>query len=100
MLVADPHGPEEPGEFAARRDTVQAPNLLGGHSLGGAAVIMAASRIEEVVAVATIDRADHLLSNPRDADYVATVTAIWVDRYCPSRPAAAWMRRATATRPT
>ncbi|HUG83629.1 MAG TPA: alpha/beta hydrolase [Euzebya sp.] len=158
------------------RDTLQAPTLLIGHSLGGAAVIMAAPRIPEVTAVATInapadpthvqhlfsadldtirrdgqasvdiggrpftvgaqlvedlsahrptavlgafgaavlifhspgdqtvgienagllfqaarhpksfvslDGADHLLSNPRDATYVAAVTAAWVDRYLP-----------------
>ncbi|CAN5135771.1 bifunctional alpha/beta hydrolase/OsmC family protein [soil metagenome] len=160
------------------REVLEAPSLLVGHSLGGAAVIMAAARIEEVVAVATIgapadpthvqhlfdddldtirrdgsaavhiggrpftvglqlvedlaahrpsevlgdlgaavlifhspvdavvgidhaqtlyqaarhpksfvslDRADHLLSDPRDADYVATVTASWVDRYLPAQ---------------
>lgn len=158
------------------RDTLQAPSLLVGHSLGGAAAIMAAARIEEVVAVATIgapaepahvqhlfegdldtirrdgtaevriggrpftvgaqlvddlaahrptevlreldaavlifhspvdavvgidnarqlyeaarhpksfvslDGADHLLTDPRDAAYVAAVTASWVDRYLP-----------------
>lgn len=158
------------------RDTVMAPQLLVGHSLGGAAVLMAAHRIAEVVAVATIgapaepahvshlfdddldtirrdgtarvriggrpftigaalvedlaahrptevlhdldaavlifhspvdavvgidnarvlydaarhpksfvslDGADHLLTDPRDAAYVAAVTANWVDRYLP-----------------
>jgi uncharacterized OsmC-like protein/pimeloyl-ACP methyl ester carboxylesterase len=36
------------------REELHAPSLLVGHSLGGAAVIMAAERIEEVVAVVTI----------------------------------------------
>jgi len=36
------------------RDQYQAPQLLVGHSLGGAAVLAAAARIEEVRAVATI----------------------------------------------
>jgi alpha/beta superfamily hydrolase len=156
------------------REVAAGPSLLVGHSLGGAAVIMAAPRIPEVVAVATIgapadpshvqhlfaddldailaageapveiggrsftvgaelvadlaahqptevlrdldaallvfhspvdevvelanaaelyaaarhpksfvslDRADHLLSDPRDGEYVAAVTAAWVTRY-------------------
>ncbi len=45
------------------RDTHQAPGLLVGHSLGGAAVIAAAPRIAEVKAVAT-------LGAPADADHV------------------------------
>ena len=36
------------------RDQHEAPSLLVGHSLGGAAVLAAASRIPEVTAVATI----------------------------------------------
>ena len=39
---------------AALRMQYQAPSLLVGHSLGGAAVLMAASELEEVRAVATI----------------------------------------------
>lgn len=38
----------------ALRERFQAPSLLIGHSLGGAAVLMAAGQIEEVKAVATI----------------------------------------------
>ncbi len=45
------------------RDNHQAPGLLVGHSLGGAAVIAAVPRIEEVKAVAT-------LGAPADADHV------------------------------
>lgn len=45
------------------RETYQAPGLLVGHSLGGAAVIAAAARISEVKAVAT-------LGAPADADHV------------------------------
>jgi uncharacterized OsmC-like protein/alpha/beta superfamily hydrolase len=45
------------------RETHQAPGLLVGHSLGGAAVIAAAARIAEVKAVAT-------LGAPADADHV------------------------------
>ena len=45
------------------RETHQAPGLLIGHSLGGAAVIAAAARIAEVKAVAT-------LGAPADADHV------------------------------
>ncbi|HUF21203.1 MAG TPA: alpha/beta fold hydrolase [Burkholderiales bacterium] len=37
------------------REKYQAPSLLVGHSLGGAAVLVAAPRIEESVAVATIN---------------------------------------------
>ncbi len=158
------------------REVAQAPSLLVGHSLGGAAAIMAAPRIPELRAVATIgapadpthvqhlfadgmedirtdgratvriagrefcvgaglvqdlashrptevlrtldaavmvfhspvdevvdvdnarelytaarhpksfvslDTADHLLSDPRDARYVAAVTASWLERYLP-----------------
>lgn len=45
------------------RETHRAPGLLVGHSLGGAAVISAASQIKEVRAVAT-------LGAPADADHV------------------------------
>mgnify|MGYP006274487499 CR=1 FL=1 len=45
------------------RDTYEAPGLLVGHSLGGAAVIAAARRIEGVKAVAT-------LGAPADAEHV------------------------------
>jgi putative redox protein len=31
----------------------------------------------------SLDRADHLLSDPRDGAYVAAVTASWVERYLP-----------------
>lgn len=44
----------------------QAPSLLIGHSLGGAAVVAVASRIDSVVAVATIgapSQADHVIEN-------------------------------------
>lgn len=50
-------------------ETVQAPSLLVGHSLGGAAVLTAASRIEGIDAVATIGA-------PSD---VAHVTGIFAD---------------------
>ena len=45
------------------RDTCEAPSLLVGHSLGGAAVIAAAAKIAEVKAVATVGA-------PADADHV------------------------------
>ncbi len=48
------------------RDRYQAPRLLVGHSLGGAAVLAAASRIPEVTAVAT-------LAAPSDPAHVAAV---------------------------
>lgn len=44
-------------------DTIAAPSLLVGHSLGGAAVLAAASRLEHVTAVATIGA-------PADVDHV------------------------------
>ena len=47
------------------RDEFEAPRLLVGHSLGGAAVIAAAGRIEGVKAVAT-------LGAPADAEHVKT----------------------------
>lgn len=46
------------------RDTYEAPSILIGHSLGGAAAIVAASRIPEVKGVATI-------AAPAEADHVA-----------------------------
>lgn len=54
-------------------DNYQAPKLLVGHSLGGAAVIYAAKQVETVVAVATIgapsepEHVTHLLSKQLDA---------------------------------
>lgn len=45
------------------RDTSEAPSLLVGHSLGGAAVIAAAAKIAEVKAVATVGA-------PADAEHV------------------------------
>lgn len=119
------------------RANFQAPFLLIGHSLDGAAVLAARHRIPEVRAVATIaapadsddmpqagrvadldaallmlhspadklvgvdsarrifdaarqpksfvalDGADHLLTNPADADYAAAVLAAWAGRYAP-----------------
>lgn len=50
----------------AMRGTIGAPQLLIGHSLGGAAVLVAASQIPEVRAVATIGApadADHVVEN-------------------------------------
>nr|WP_255720611.1 alpha/beta fold hydrolase [Acuticoccus kalidii] len=47
----------------ALRETIGAPQLLVGHSLGGAAVLVAAPRIPEVKAVATIGA-------PADAEHV------------------------------
>ena len=47
----------------AMREAIGAPQLLIGHSLGGAAVLVAASQIPEVKAVATI-------AAPADADHV------------------------------
>jgi uncharacterized OsmC-like protein/alpha/beta superfamily hydrolase len=147
----DPGGPDgDPGtaDFSASVDDLvraadylranfQAPFLLIGHSLGGAAVLAARHRIPEVRAVATIaapadsddapqadrvanldaallvlhsptdervsidsaqrifdaarhpksfvalDGADHLLSNPADAEYAAVVLAAWAGRYTP-----------------
>jgi len=52
------------------RETYQAPRILVGHSLGGAAVIAAAPRIPEVAAVATINAPfdpDHVRHLLRDA---------------------------------
>ena len=46
------------------RETIQAPSILIGHSLGGAAVLIAAKHIEEVRAVVTIGA-------PADAEHVA-----------------------------
>ncbi len=46
------------------RDTLEAPKILIGHSLGGAAVLAAAGRIDEVKAVATIGA-------PADPSHVA-----------------------------
>ena len=43
----------------------------------------------------SLDDADHLLSNPRDAAYAAHVIAAWVDRYVPSEPAGGARRAAT-----
>ena len=37
----------------------------------------------------SLDRADHLLSNPRDAAYAAEVIAAWASRYLPQAQAAA-----------
>lgn len=54
------------------RDTFEAPALLVGHSLGGAAVLAAAHRIAEVKAVATIGA-------PFDADHVRRL----IDRSAP-----------------
>ena len=48
------------------RDNYEAPQLLIGHSLGGAAVLVAASRIPEVRAVATINApsdVEHVIQN-------------------------------------
>ncbi len=50
----------------AMRDAIGAPQLLIGHSLGGAAVLVAAGQIPEVRAVATIGApadADHVVEN-------------------------------------
>lgn len=64
------------------RDTIGAPSVLIGHSLGGAAVLAAAHRIPEVRAVATIGapadtaHVEHLLGSSREqieADGVAEV---------------------------
>ena len=37
----------------------------------------------------SLDKADHLLSNPRDAAYAAEVIAAWASRYLPQEPAEA-----------
>jgi uncharacterized OsmC-like protein len=50
------------------------PELLVGHSLGGAAALMAAAQIKAC-------RADHLLSSPADARYAGAVIASWASRY-------------------
>ena len=64
------------------RDTIGAPSVLIGHSLGGAAVLAAAHRVPEVRAVATIGapadtaHVEHLLGSSREqieADGVAEV---------------------------
>jgi uncharacterized OsmC-like protein/fermentation-respiration switch protein FrsA (DUF1100 family) len=49
-------------------DTIEAPSLLVGHSLGGAAVLSAADRLEGIQAVATIGA-------PADVSHVANVFA-------------------------
>ncbi|MCE2509393.1 MAG: alpha/beta fold hydrolase [Alphaproteobacteria bacterium] len=55
------------------RETVEAPRILIGHSLGGAAVLVAAGRIQEAVAVATIgapsspEHVSHLFEGGLDA---------------------------------
>jgi uncharacterized OsmC-like protein len=147
----DPAGPDEDSGAAAfsagvddlvraadhLRANFQAPFLLIGHSLDGAAVLAARHRIPEVRAAATIaapadsddmsqaeriadldaallvlhsptdevvsvdsarcifdtarqpksfvalDGADHLLTNPADAEYAAAVLAAWAGRYAP-----------------
>jgi alpha/beta superfamily hydrolase len=54
------------------REHHQAPTLLVGHSLGGAAVLAAAGRIDEVTAVATLNapsdpsHVEHLLASKKD----------------------------------
>lgn len=55
------------------RSTYRAPGLLIGHSLGGAAVLAAASRIPEVRAVAT-------LGAPSDPSHVATLFTDQIER--------------------
>lgn len=55
------------------RGAYRAPALLVGHSLGGAAVLMAAARIPEAVAVATIGA-------PADPRHVANLFAAHADR--------------------
>jgi uncharacterized OsmC-like protein/alpha-beta hydrolase superfamily lysophospholipase len=49
-------------------DTIQAPSLLVGHSLGGAAVLTAAARLQGIQAVATIGA-------PADVSHIANVFA-------------------------
>jgi len=69
------------GDFLEK--TVRAPSLLIGHSLGGAAVLVAASRMESIDALVTIgapasaQHVEHLFSDARDqiiADDEASVT--------------------------
>jgi putative redox protein len=55
------------------RETLQAPQLLIGHSLGGAAVLVAARSIPEINAVATIGA-------PSDSDHVTETFACDVDK--------------------
>ncbi|UOM34251.1 alpha/beta fold hydrolase [Acuticoccus sp. I52.16.1] len=57
----------------ALRETIGAPRLLIGHSLGGAAVLVAAAQIPEVRAVATI-------AAPADAEHVTRTFAAQLDR--------------------
>ena len=60
------------------RRTRAAPDLLIGHSLGGAAVLAAAKHPKTFI---SLDDADHLLSRRSDAIYVAEVLSAWVGRY-------------------
>lgn len=48
-------------------------------------IFMAAKHPKSFV---TLDTADHLISDPRDADYAAEVIAAWVGRYVPLAPPA------------
>jgi len=54
----------------------EAPQLLIGHSLGGAAVLAAAEQ-----SFLSLDGADHLLTRRSDAEFVATTLAAWAGRY-------------------
>ncbi|MDG1334106.1 MAG: alpha/beta fold hydrolase [Crocinitomicaceae bacterium] len=55
------------------KENYQAPSILIGHSLGGAAVIFAANRIESVTAVATIGA-------PSDPNHVAHLFGSGIDK--------------------
>ena len=51
-----------------------------------AAVFLAAHHPKSFI---SLDKADHLLTHPGDAEYAATVIAAWAERYLPARPAPA-----------
>src|SRR4030095_8344697 len=69
------------------RERHEAPRLLVGHSLGGAAVVDIDNATRIFIAAkhpksfVSLERADHLLTRAEDAAYAAEVLCAWSSRY-------------------